>query len=625
MSGSISGSSDADGPEKGLGIAEGAGTGPGLTARRAAWFGLMIEQCLGWIGAMLLLAMLCTVLAGVVLRYVFHTGFIGLEDAGIWLNIALIAAGAPLTLAGPLSMRIDVVTARLDSRSRFVMSTLADSFSLLTGLLLIKASNGIVAMLGGTSPTLGLPEWVRFSFLGMSGLCLIALLALHRIGEGRFIQFLAACVLGITVWFVVSRFYVETGLPPSLFLALSAACGLAAGAPMAHAFMAASFVAVMFGGNLTSETILTSAVSGMSKFLLLAIPLFLLTGCLFTASGIARRLVAFAGSLVGHRRGGLAQTTLLTGTLFSGASGSSVANAVFSAATFQPELVRHGYPPERAAAIIATASVLDNVIPPSIAFLILATATNLSVGSLLTGGLFAGLLMAGCLAIAIHLTTRHQTGTPAATAVTRVRTAFSALPAFGLGLIVVFGIRMGIVTTTEAAALAAFYTLVMAVFSRERERSLAASFTQAAGEAAAIGFLIGSAGPFAFQIAVDGISGQLVQAVQLFGNSGAAVMLMSVAILLLAGLVLDIGAAILLLGPMLLPVAMASGIDPIGFGVILVVTLMLGGLTPPVGMLVLVVGGVTGIPATALFKATLPYLAALLAAVFILCFYTLMF
>ena len=172
--------------------------------------------------------------------------------------------------------------------------------------------------------------------------------------------------------------------------------------------------------------------------------------------------------------------------LFSGASGSSVANAAFGASTFQPELVKRGYPPAQAGAIIAATSVLDTIIPPSIAFLILASATNLSVGSLLAGGFVGGAVMAVALAVAIHLTVKVRATEARATGSERWRSAVAAIPAFGLGVIVVVGIRIGVVTTTEAAALAAIYTLLLGLFGRLGAATLYRAFRQAGAEASAI-------------------------------------------------------------------------------------------------------------------------------------------
>lgn len=585
----------------------------------------VIETVLGTAAALVLIVLLVMVLTTVAMRYLFSTGFIGSVDLGVWLHVALIALGAPLALNSALAMRLDVFVGLLPDRARPLAQVGADVFTVLSGLILSFGGSEIMTMLGGVSPTLGLPEWIRFGFLGVGGALLLLVLVLQRIAEGRALAVLLSLAIGAALYAGIPLVSLELDWPPSVFLGLIAALGLVLAAPLPHAFLAAAYVVIAFGSSLPEPAIVSSTVTGMSKFLLLSIPFFLLAGGLLTASGAANQLVRFAAAMVGHRRAGLAQTALLTSVLFSGASGSSVANAAFGASTFQPQLVKHGYPPAQAAAIIASTSVLDNVIPPSIAFLILATATNLSVGSLLTGGFFAGGLMAICLAIAIHLTVREQVPQPRATAAERWQSAVSAIPAFGLGIIVVVGIRIGIVTTTEAAALAALYTLLLGLGARLGVTSVFRAFRQAAVEAAAIGLLIGTAGPFAFLLAVDDVSGLISQLTTSLGGSALAVLLLSNVILLVIGLVLDIGAAILLFGPILLPAAVAAGIDPIQFGVIIVVNLMIHGLTPPLGMLIFVVSGVTRIPATALFRAVVPYLLALLVSLAILCAWAIIF
>ncbi|NVP53970.1 TRAP transporter large permease subunit [Mycoplana rhizolycopersici] len=581
----------------------------------------VVEAALGTIAGLLLSALLAMVLVSVVLRYAFHTGFIGVEELCIWLHVALIAAAAPLGLDGPLAMRMDLLSRRLPERWRFAA---ADTFSIVAGLVFLFGGREIVALLGGISPALGLPEWIRFGFLGASGLMVIVLLALQRLSQGRGLCLTASFMAGTAIYLAVPLLSVDTGLPASLFLVVVAGLGLLSAAPLPHAFLAAAYVAIAFGGGLPEPAIVSTTVAGMSKFLLLAIPFFLLAGGLLTASGAAGRLVRFAETLVGHRRAGLAQTTLLTSVFFSGASGSSVANAAFGASTFFPELVRKGYAPQRAGAIVAATSVLDNVIPPSIAFLLLAAATHLSVGSLLVGGFFAGGLMALCLAFAIHFSAGKPDGGPRASAAERRQALAAALPALGLGIIVVAGIRFGIVTTTEAAAVAATYTLLLSLAASGRPVSVFATFRQAAVEAAAIGLLIGTAAPFAFLLALDDIAGLVSRCVSMLGGGAFAVLLLSNLVLLAAGLVLDIGAAILLLGPILLPAAVAAGIDPVQFGVIVVVNLMIHGLTPPIGILVYVVSGITRVSPTALFGAVLPYLAALLFALFVLCAFALL-
>jgi tripartite ATP-independent transporter DctM subunit len=578
-----------------------------------------IESTLGGLAACVLAVLLASVLLSVCLRYFFATGFIGTEELGIWLHVALISLGAPLSLTSALAMRFDLITRYLPQRYAPTIQMLGDIFSLLAAFILIFGGSQIIALLGGVSPTLGLPEWIRFAFLAAGGACILIVLALKRLIEGHAIGFIISLSVSALLYMTVPMLALEAHFPASLYLAVIAALGLLLSAPLAHAFLAAAYVAIAFGSSLPEPAIVSTTVSGMSKFLLLAIPFFLLVGGLLTASGTAKHLVRFAASLVGHRRAGLAQTTLLTSVLFSGASGSSVANAAFGASTFQPELVKHGYQPAQAGAIIAATSVLDNIIPPSIAFLILAAATNLSVGSLLVGGFFAGTIMAICLSVAIHFTAHQSVQQPRSSSTERWSAAVSAIPAFGLGIIVVLAIRLGVVTTTEAAALAALYSLFLALLAKLSPQSLFTTFRQAATEAAAIGLLIGTAGPFAFLLAVDDVAGLVTDFVTLLGGSALAVLLLSNIILMMVGLVLDIGAAILLFGPILLPAAIAAGIEPVHFGVIIVVNLMIHGLTPPIGMLIFVVSGVTRVPATALFRAVMPYLFALLIALALIC------
>ncbi|BCP53046.1 ABC transporter permease [Kaistia sp. 32K] len=577
-----------------------------------------LEGLLGLVCAGLLAALLGVVITAVALRYGFGGGFAGSDELAIWLHVALIAFGAPLAINSALAMRLDVFTRLLPAWGQRTADILADAFVLVGGLVLVSGAAEIAAMIGGVSPMLDLPEWIRFALLGGGGALVLLAVFLQRIAAGRSLQLLASLAIAVVVYAGAGKLEIATSLPPSLALGLIALVGLVVSAPLPYAFLAAAYLAIPFGSTMPEPAMVGSVVSGLSKFLLLAIPFFLLAGGLLTASGVAGQLVRFAAALVGHKRAGLAQTTLLTSVLFSGASGSSVANAAFGASTFQPELVKRGYPPAQAGAIIASTSVLDNVIPPSIAFLILAAATNLSVGKLLVGGFVAGAVMAVSLAVAIHWTVRGGATAMPASRSEKWRAAVAAIPAFGLGFIVVAGIRLGIVTTTEAAALAALYTLGLGLFGRLRAASLYDAFRQAGTEASAIGLLIGTAAPFAFLLAVDDISGLVASLAGAFGNSAVAVMLLSNVILLVVGLVLDIGAAILLFGPLLLPLAVAAGIDPIHFGVIVVVNLMIGGLTPPVGMLVYVVSGVTRLPAASLFRAILPYLAALIVSLAIL-------
>lgn len=576
---------------------------------------------LEWLGAGILATLFLVVMAAVLRRYVLGGGLVWSDELAIWLNVALVAVGAPLAATSALAMRLDVIVRLLPERGQRIAGILADAVAVHGSLVLAIGGANVAALVGGTSTVLGLPESWRFAAFAIGG-GLTVLMVIWRAALARSAAAaLASLGLGVALYLLAQS---TTGLfvaTPSLVAALAAGLGLLLGAPLPYALLAGVSLTGAVGGLLPEPAIVQNTVSGVSKFLLLAIPFFLLAGELLTAGGLAERLVRFAASLVGHLRAGLAQTALVSSVLFSGASGSSVANAAFGAKVMAPTLVARGYPPAHAAAIVAGVSMLDNIIPPSIAFLILATATNLSVGSLLVGGFVAGGVLALALAIGIHLSVRDVVdAAPKASRQERAKSLIGALPAIGLGVVVVVGIRFGVVTTTEASALAVTYGLVTCLALRSLNAgTVFGALRKAATEAAAVGMLIGASAPFAFLLALDRVSDQMAGLVTALGGGPYAVMLLANLVLLVAGLFLDIGAAILLLAPLLLPVAIAAGLDPIQFGVILVVNLMIHGLTPPLGILVYVVAGITRVPAGAVFRAVLPLLASLLVALALLC------
>lgn len=580
----------------------------------------LLEPVLRNIGAALLLALFAVVMAAVVRRYLFGGGFVWSDELAIWLHVALIAFGAPLAMTGVLSMRLDVLVRLLPPGWRRVADVLAGGIAVQGALLLAFGGASVAMLVGGTSTVLGLPESLRFAAFALGGGLMVLVLTLRAAIDRGWGAAVASLALGFA-FSGLAQF--PSGLilsTPSLAAALLAATGLLLGTPLPLALLAGASIAGAFGGMLPEPAIVQNTVAGVSKFLLLAIPFFLLAGELLTSGGLAERLVRFAASLVGHRRAGLAQTALVSSVLFSGASGSSVANAAFGAKVMAPTLVARGYPPAHAAGIVAGVSMLDNIIPPSIAFLLLATATNLSVGSLLVGGFVAGGVLAVALAIGIHLTVWHVVdAAPKASGRERAASFVGALPAIGLGIVVVAGIRFGLVTVTEASALAVAYALVTCLLLRSLNgRGVLAALRSTATETAAIGLLIGASAPFAFLLALDGVSDRMAGLVTALGGGPYAVMLLANGVLLIAGLFLDIGAAILLLAPLLLPVAVAAGLDPIQFGVILVVNLMIHGLTPPLGILVYVVSGITRVPPGAVFRAVLPLLGVLLVALAVL-------
>lgn len=455
--------------------------------------------------------------------------------------------------------------------------------------------------------------------LSAGGVLAIVAILLHHLAERRFLAFVSMLVVAAGAHWAVGAAPILSLASPSVILCCLALAAIFAGTPLPHAFIAAAYVAVAFGAPMPEEAMAAATLSGMSRYLLTAIPFFLLAGALLTASGIASDLVRFAAALVGHRRAGLGQTVLLTGVLFSGASGSSIANAAFGTAAFMPQLTKRGTPPERAGALIAAVSVLDNIIPPSIAFLICCCRGSFDRQA--PGRRLRRRAGHGGNACCCHPFQRcddrerrqgvgRRVSTTWRSGAARLRSRHHRRCRHSR--------RRG--GADRGCCIAAAYTLVAVILKRTAIQEIGVTFRQSARETAAILLLIGSATPFAFLIAVDGVAAQVSSAAAWLGSNPFLVIAALNLLLLGVGLFIDIGAAILLFAPLTLPVAVSAGIDSIHFGVILVVNLMIGGLTPPVGILVQTVGNASGVPVVALFAASRPYLLALLSALALLSF-----
>jgi tripartite ATP-independent transporter DctM subunit len=583
----------------------------------------VLERGLEWLAALLLMALLSVVAYSVGRRYLGLGGADGAGELATWLYIYLIFIGFPLASESALSMRLDFLVRKLRGLPRDAAGILGHAIVVHASLLLISAGLGVMSRLNGTSMLLGWPEWCRFAAAPLAGALSCLLMALRLAVSGRRPAFiLASLSLGV-LFFVFGKYgSLPFGAMPSVTASLLGLAGLFLGAPLPHAMLSALALSIPLGSLLPEAAILQNAVVGASSFLLLAIPFFLLAGGLIGSTGLAERLVAFADALIGHLRGGLGYTALLSNVFFSGISGSSVADVAFGVKVLGPGLRARGYTPERTAAIIASTAMLPNIIPPSVAFLMLAAATDLSVNALFMGGLAGGLVLALAFAVVLRHISREQNRASPASFRERTRTLVAALPVLGLIVIILLGIRLGIVTTTEASALAALYSLAVAALwlrgRREGPRLLLNAFIQAGRETAAIGLLIGASAPFVFILAQDQAAAAVAGYMSLLGSGPFAFLLMANLTLILFGLCLEVGVGVMLLAPLLMPVAVQAGVDPIHFGVIMVINLMLGSLSPPVGLLVFMAAGLSGLSAGKVFRAALPLMGAALATLLVL-------
>jgi len=355
--------------------------------------------------------------------------------------------------------------------------------------------------------------------------------------------------------------------------------------------------------------------SATTAFTLLAIPFFILAGNLMNTGGITRRIFRFANACVGHIRGGLGQVNVLASLIFSGMSGAAVADAAGLGQVEMKAMTDRGYDPEFSAAITAASSTIGPVFPPSIPFVLYSSITGVSVTKLFLAGVIPGLLMAVALMVSVYLIsvfTRMPCEPRASLKEIAVSFADSALSLF-TPVIIIAGIFGGIFTPTEAGVAASAYALVISMFVyREIKPShLPAILWDTLLHTVRVMFVIAAAGFFGWLLIQQRIPNQLIAGMLHLSSNPAVVMAIVVFVLLVLGMFLEGIAVIVLCVPLFLPVVTQVGIDPVQFGVVMIMCSMFGLLTPPVGMVLFAVSSISGLSVGRLSRALLPYLAGL--------------
>lgn len=360
------------------------------------------------------------------------------------------------------------------------------------------------------------------------------------------------------------------------------------GTPIAFCLGAASLATIIYM-DLPPAVVFQQINTGMNAYAMMAIPFFIYAGDLMIRGGIAERLIAFASSMVGHLRGGLGQVNVVTCTLFGGISGSAVADASAVGGIMIPQMVKRGYAPDYAVNVTANAAIIALLIPPSHNMIIysLSAGGNLSIADLFTAGVIPGLMLAAALMLAAWLVAVKR-GYPAGRfpGWRMVATAFVvAFPGILLIAIIFGGVRSGVFTATESSCVAVVYALLITVFAYRALdwKAFAEATLGAVRTTAMVLLVIGAAGAFGWLMALLQVPAQTVAFMKGITDNPVLMLLMINVALLVLGTFMDMAPMIIICTPIFLPVVMAFGIDPIHFGVILILNAGIGLNTPPVG------------------------------------------
>ncbi len=388
------------------------------------------------------------------------------------------------------------------------------------------------------------------------------------------------------------------------------------GMPIAISLGLASLITITFFSNDSLASMSIKLFETSEHYTLMAIPFFVLAGNLMSTGGVARRMVDFAIAAVGHIRGGLAIASVLACMLFAAVSGSSPATVVAIGSIVIAGMVKNGYSKEMAAGVICNAGTLGILIPPSIVMVVYAAVTQVSVGRMFMAGVIPGILLGLMLMFAVWLRVGKLQIKPPPKAGWRVvlRTFRESMWGLALLVIIMGGIYGGVFTPTEAAAVSAVYALFVAVFIYRdlKFKDLPEVFLESAKTTVMLMFIVANALLFAHVLTSERIPQTIAEQILAVGMEPWMFLLVVNIMLLIAGNFMEPTGIILILAPILFPISQQLGIDPIHLGIIMVVNMEIGMVTPPVGLNLFVTSGVTGMNLIQVTKAALPWLSVLL-------------
>lgn len=395
------------------------------------------------------------------------------------------------------------------------------------------------------------------------------------------------------------------------------------GVPVAYALGIASAGYMLVDG--TSLAMMAQRmVNGANSFTMLAIPFFFMAGELMNISGVTEKIIVMAKALVGHMKGGLAQVNIVASVFFAGVSGSATADTAALGSSLIPAMVKEGYDLDFSAAITVASSCVGPIIPPSITLVLYGILTGTDVGSLLIAGILPGIVIAGTQMIYTHFYSvkMNYPSYPKATPREAVKAMTSGFSALMMPVIIIGGTMSGVFTPTESAAIAVLYGIIIGFFVYRNM-----TFGQFYESLKKVGvssmnnmLILASASCFSWVLTMTKAPDMLVNVMLSITDNKTVMIFLILALLIFVGFFMQASQALVVLAPILLPVAKAIGINPVHFGLIMVVTLTFGGCTPPVGSMLFVVNSITKIGFARLTKAMLPLYIPLIAAILIITF-----
>lgn len=576
--------------------------------------------------AIALLGDLGVVLGNVILRQFFGTSFLWIDEVSRLALVTMTFLGGAVAYRLGMIPSLQIVVNLLPAKARRVQLAFA---------------HWVVVGTAGTSLWVSIPhvqqQWaLRTSILHFPvGLASLAL----TVGMGLFVVFGLAmlarqplrtvAVVGIVLACLVSvllatrQFWVPTDSTELLLMVVAGgAVLLAAGVPLAFVLALSALMYLVVPGELPLDAFVTNLESGVQSFLLLAVPFFILAGLIMDVGGISTRIIAFARTLVGHVRGGLLQVQVVTMYLFSGISGSESADISAVGSAMAKSMRQMNYPRGETSAVLASSASMGITVPPSIASLILASVSSISVSALFAAGLLPAVVLAIALMAVIGIRARRLgfPSEPRSSARHVASTGLKVIPAMGMMVLLLGGIVGGVATPTEVSTFAVAYGVAISLVLY-RSLTLKNAWTAVTQTTALVGMvlmLVSAAHAFAWMLTVNEVPQKLGEAITSVPGGTLPFLAVTIILVMLLGALFEGIPALLILAPILLPTALELGIDPVHYGVILIFSMGIGAFSPPIGVGFLLACAVNGATLEESVKPYLSYFMALLVGTVVL-------
>jgi len=574
------------------------------------------------LSALLIVGIIGLLLTGVVSRYFFNQPITWVDEAASIAFLWLAMLGTAIAIDRAEHLRLTILLTRMSERKRAFAETL--------GLVLIAtfliallphAYEYAVSEMDITSSALNIPVGYRVSAIAV-GLALMLLLVGARLFKSaQMLDFVVSAGLVIAIasglWFLAPALQSLGNFNILIFLVGGAAVCLALGVPIAFCFGIATLMFLSFTTSMPLVVMVSRMDEGMSSLILLSVPVFVLLGCILDATGMGKAIVDFLASMLGHVKAGMSYVLLGSLFLVSGISGSKVSDMATVAPALFPEMKRRGHKPAEMIALLATGAAMADTVPPSIVLIVLGSVAGVSIAALFTSGFAIAMVLLLALAILARVKARHEStdGVRRPSIKLIAKAALVAVPALILPFVIRSAVASGAATATEVSTVAVLYAFVIGIvlYGGIAPRRIYAMLVETAAMSGAILLILGTAAAMAWALTQTGFAFQLRDGMSNLPGGWFTFMLLSIVLFMLLGCVLEGLPAIVLLAPIMYPIARALGINDIHYSMVIVTAMNIGLMAPPIGVGFYIACKVGNVSPDEAMGAIWPYIGALVA------------